>query len=118
MGNRAKTTGAVGMKARTDATRHNTQKLSKRQTTYATNPETYLMNKTERLGVTMLCTAILGSQLGCLPGMRGGPPGLPGLPRAELPGHPEASAMMTSGNVVTSNHFKSIIKSEKSVNPI
>jgi hypothetical protein len=50
------------------------------------------MNRTEtkrlagKFGIT-LCGAILATQTGCLPGMRGGPPGLPGLPgppRVEL----------------------------------
>lgn len=50
------------------------------------------MNRTEtkrlagKIGI-VLCSALLGTQTGCLPGMRGGPPGLPGLPgppRVEL----------------------------------
>jgi len=44
------------------------------------------MTKTKRLGASLglLFSALLLTQTGCLPGMRGGPPGLPGLPG--LPG--------------------------------
>ena len=46
----------------------------------------------------VLCSVLLGTQTGCIPGKHGGPPGLPplpGVPRAEQP--VRAPAVTTTG---------------------
>lgn len=85
------------------------------------------MNRTEtkrlagKFGI-VLCSALLGTQTGCLPGMRGGPPGLPGLPG--LPGPPRVEmrnpsgvdAVPTAVENLGRNDSPQLVQNEKPVN--